>query len=105
MSASTPQPNSERPPLTVPEFQRLIEAVYGEKDRARGIEGTFLWFHEEVGELTRAIRRGHDHDNLKEEFTDVFAWLVSMASMLDVDMQDAVESKYGQVFKEAGLRG
>lgn len=96
---------SESSPLTVPEFQRLIDAVYGEKDRARGIEGTFLWFHEEVGELTRAIRRGHDRENLKEEFADVFAWLVSMASMLDIDMQEAVESKYGEVFKEAGLRG
>lgn len=95
---------TDRSPLTVPEFQRLIDAVYGEKDRARGIEGTFLWFHEEVGELTRAIRRGHDRENLQEEFADVFAWLVSMASMLEIDMEEAVEAKYGSVWKEAGLR-
>lgn len=90
--------------LTVREFQRLIDAIYGEKDRARGIEGTFLWFHEEVGELTRAVRRGHDRENLQEEFADVFAWLVSMASMLEIDMEQAVYAKYGKAFQEAGLR-
>lgn len=92
-------------PLTVREFQRLIDVVYGQKDRDRGIEGTFLWFHEEVGELTRAVRRGHDRENLQEEFADVFAWLVSMASMLEIDMEQAVNAKYGKVFQEAGLRG
>ena len=92
-------------PLTVREFQRLIDVVYGQKDRDRGIEGTFLWFHEEVGELTRAVRRGHDRENLQEEFADVYAWLVSMASMLEIDMEQAVNAKYGKVFQEAGLRG
>lgn len=93
------------PDLTVREFQRLIDLVYGQKDRDRGIEGTFLWFHEEVGELTRAVRRGHDRENLQEEFADVFAWLVSMASILEIDMEEAVNAKYGKAFKEAGLRG
>ena len=92
-------------PLTVREFQRMIDVVYGQKDRARGIEGTFLWFHEEVGELTRAVRRGHDRENLQEEFADVFAWLVSMASILEIDMEQAVDAKYGNVFQDAGLRG
>ncbi|MCH2101151.1 MAG: nucleotide pyrophosphohydrolase [Planctomycetes bacterium] len=93
------------PDLTVREFQRLIDLVYGQKDRDRGMEGTFLWFHEEVGELTRAVRRGHDRENLQEEFADVFAWLVSMASILEIDMEEAVNAKYGKAFKEAGLRG
>ncbi|MAW59303.1 MAG: nucleotide pyrophosphohydrolase [Planctomycetes bacterium] len=96
--------SDSRPPLTIQEFQHWIDRVYGQKDRERGIEGTFLWFHEEVGELTRAVRRGHDRDNLREEFADVFAWLVSMASMLEIDMEEAVEAKYGKVFQEAGLR-
>ena len=46
--------SDSRPPLTIQEFQHWIDRVYGQKDRERGIEGTFLWFHEEVGELTRA---------------------------------------------------
>ena len=44
--------SDSRPPLTIQEFQHWIDRVYGQKDRERGIEGTFLWFHEEVGELT-----------------------------------------------------
>lgn len=91
--------------LSLREFQRRIDAVYGAKDRDRGIEGTFLWFHEEVGELTRAVRRGHDRANLQEEFADVLAWLVSMASMLNIDMEEAVEAKYGKVWQEAGFNG
>ena len=94
---------SKAPSMTVAEFQRRIEQVYGEKDRGRGIEGTFLWFHEEVGELTRAVRRGHDRENLQEEFADVLAWLVSTASMLEIDMEEAIEAKYGPVWKEAGI--
>ncbi len=82
------------------EFQRLIDEIYGEKDRNRGLEGTFLWFHEEVGELTRAVRRGHDRENLEEEFADVLAWLVSTASIMGVDMEAAVERKYGAQFLE-----
>ena len=37
-------------------FQEHIEAVYGERDAARGLPSTFMWFTEEVGELARAIR-------------------------------------------------
>lgn len=77
------------------EFQAKIDLIYGDKDRARGLEGTFLWFHEEVGELTRAVRRGHDQENLEEEFADVLAWLVSTATIVGVDMEKAVQRKYG----------
>ncbi len=76
------------------EFQKKIEAIYGKKDRVRGLEGTYLWFAEEVGELTRAIRRD-DQENLEEEFADVLAWLVTLASMKGVNMEAAVEKKYG----------
>jgi NTP pyrophosphatase (non-canonical NTP hydrolase) len=86
--------------LGLGEFQTIIDRIYGEKDRARGLEGTFLWFHEEVGELTRAVRRGHDQANLEEEFADVLAWLVSTASIVGVDMEKAVERKYGAQMAE-----
>jgi len=102
MSDETPVPAAHGE-LTLAEFQRRIDAVYGEKDRGRGLEGTFLWFHEEVGELTRAVRRGHDRANLEEEFADVLAWLVSTASILGVEMEAAVERKYGKVWKQAGI--
>ena len=67
-------------------FQKQIEELYYEKDAARGWEGTFVWFVEEVGELARALHRNDDPDNLAEEFADVAAWLVSLASLKGVDM-------------------
>lgn len=81
--------------MTVREFQRRIEAIYGERDRARGIPGTFLWFTEEVGELARAIQRKTGEENLRAEFADVLAWLSTLASLAGVDLEDAALEKYG----------
>ena len=80
--------------MTIDEFQKRIEDIYLERDRARGIGGTFLWFSEEVGELAAAIRSG-TADERREEFADVFAWLVSLASITGVRMEDAIE-KYAR---------
>ena len=74
--------------MDLTELQATIRATYGERDRARGVDATFGWFVEEVGELSRALRReGHDERML--EFSDVLAWLVSMADLCDVDMAAA----------------
>jgi NTP pyrophosphatase (non-canonical NTP hydrolase) len=77
------------------DFQRLIEAIYYERDAARGLPGTYLWFAEEVGELTRALRRGQ-REELEGEFADVLAWLATMASMAGVDLERAAQQKYGR---------
>ena len=74
--------------VTVSEFQQLISAIYLDKDRRRGIDGTFRWLVEETGELARAVRKG-DRDNLDEEFADVFAWLVSLAALTGTDLEEA----------------
>jgi NTP pyrophosphatase (non-canonical NTP hydrolase) len=79
--------------MTIQEFQQLIERIYGEKDSARGTAGTFMWFSEEVGELSRALRRGR-REELEGEFADVLAWLCTLASMHGVDVQAAARAKY-----------
>ena len=89
-----PNPPENFSAIGLGEFQKKIEAIYGAKDQARGLEGTYLWFAEEVGELTRALRRDNQ-ENLEEEFADTLAWLVTLASMRGVDMEVAVERKYG----------
>lgn len=66
-----------------------MRATYGDRDAARGVDATFRWLTEEVGELARAIRTG-DRDNLELEFSDVAAWLASLANLLDVDLDTAV---------------
>ena len=75
--------------IEISEFQSLIESIYFEKDSERGSSATFMWLSEEVGELSRAIRRGDDHA-MREEFADVLAWTVSLASLCGVDMGEVV---------------
>jgi NTP pyrophosphatase (non-canonical NTP hydrolase) len=41
---------SESAPISLSDFQSLIRQMYFEKDRTRGIDGTFMWLMEEVGE-------------------------------------------------------
>lgn len=81
--------------MEVTEFQKLIERIYFERDKSRGLAGTHMWFCEEVGELTRALRRGQQ-DELEGEFADVFAWLATLASMSGIDLQAAAMKKYAK---------
>lgn len=82
--------------MTISEFQKRIEEIYLVRDKARGMEGTFVWFVEEVGELARALFRPKDPDraNLREEFADVLAWLSTLASIAGVDLEGAAREKY-----------
>jgi len=80
--------------LTIADLQRHIRVMYYEKDAARGVEGTFMWLMEEIGELSTALR-GNDRENLAEEFADVIAWLATIANVVDIDLAAALASKYG----------
>jgi NTP pyrophosphatase (non-canonical NTP hydrolase) len=81
--------------MQIGEFQKKIEDIYYARDSARGLAGTHMWFCEEVGELTRALRRD-DRKELEGEFADVLAWLATLASIANVDLQAAATKKYGQ---------
>lgn len=78
--------------MTVAQFQQLIRDIYFARDSRRGSDGTFRWLVEETGELARGLRNG-DRQNLEEEFADVLAWLVSLASLEGIDMEKAI-AKY-----------
>ncbi len=75
--------------MTIDGFQKSIEKIYFERDKARGVGGTFMWFTEEVGELASAVRSGTKAEQEKE-FADVFAWLVSLASIQGIRMETAI---------------
>ena len=81
--------------MTLAELQRHIEQLYGDKDRQRGIEGTFMWLIEEVGELSSALRSGNAEE-LKLEFADVLAWVATLANCANVNLEEAMRAKYGQ---------
>jgi NTP pyrophosphatase (non-canonical NTP hydrolase) len=102
--------------MTIGEFQRLIEAIYLRKDAARGVERTFMWFVEEVGELARdllhagpgarAAAGGAAADPaspLGREFADVLAWLATLASIAGIDLEAAACAKYGAGCPRCGL--
>jgi NTP pyrophosphatase (non-canonical NTP hydrolase) len=80
--------------MTLADLQKHISNLYGDKDRTRGPEGTYLWLAEEVGELAAALRV-KDQDNLAMEFADVLAWLATLANVTGVDLTDAIRRKYG----------
>ena len=80
--------------MTLAELQQLIRDIYDAKDRRRGVEGTFMWFMQEVGELATALRGGDDEERALE-FADVLAWLATLANIAGVDLDAAVRRKYG----------
>jgi NTP pyrophosphatase (non-canonical NTP hydrolase) len=80
-------------PLNLSQLQKLIRDLYGAKDERRGVEGTFMWFMEEVGELATALRNGTKPERLTE-FADVLAWLVTLANCVGIDLDEAVRAKY-----------
>ncbi|MFC1707239.1 MazG nucleotide pyrophosphohydrolase domain-containing protein [Planctomycetota bacterium] len=88
--------------MHIRDFQRKIEALYFEKDSGRGLERTFMWFVEEVGELSRELLHRADsspppssNEPLSREFADVLAWLATLASIVGVDLESAAAAKYG----------
>jgi len=79
--------------MTLRELQSLIRRMYHDKDAARGVEGTFMWLSEEVGELAGALRGG-TKEEMTLEFADVLAWLATIANVVDVDLERAIRAKY-----------
>jgi NTP pyrophosphatase (non-canonical NTP hydrolase) len=80
--------------VTIAEFQETIRRTYHDRDAGRGTAATFMWLVEEVGELARALHYS-DPAALREEFADVLAWLTTLASIADVDLEAAAAERYG----------
>ena len=80
--------------MELAELQSRIEALYGARDRQRGVDGTFRWWVEEVGEVAKALR-GRDPAALEHELGDALAWLASVANLVGVDLTRAVDRYAG----------
>jgi NTP pyrophosphatase (non-canonical NTP hydrolase) len=75
--------------MDLTEIQRQMAALYGERDAERGVDATFRWLTEEIGEVARALRKG-DPAELRHEFSDALAWLASLANLAGVDLDEAM---------------
>lgn len=86
--------------MEIKEFQNKIRKTYYDKDARRGKAETFRWLIEEIGELARAIRNMNTEE-LNEEFSDVCAWLFSLANLYEIDMESAMK-KYDKGCPKCG---
>ncbi|MFX0023804.1 MAG: MazG nucleotide pyrophosphohydrolase domain-containing protein [Candidatus Hermodarchaeota archaeon] len=81
--------------MKISEFQKLIKELYFEKDQNRGVNGTFIWLVEEIGEFARILRSKEiDIKNISEELADIIAWANSLANLLGIDLETAISNKY-----------
>jgi NTP pyrophosphatase (non-canonical NTP hydrolase) len=85
--------------MEIREFQNFIKDRYQKRDKQRGTSATFMWFIEEVGELSTALS-GNDQKEKEEEFADVFAWLCTLANINDVELEEALKK-----YTEGNIKG
>ncbi len=89
MGAHRGRPRVRSSGVTLGQLQDLMTRVYGRQDAERGVPATVAWLAEEVGELARAVRKGTREEQL-HEFSDVLAWVASLANQLGLSLDDAV---------------
>ena len=83
--------------MKIEEAQDMMRKIYLGRDRARGLDGTLKRTFEELVELREAIEHNHSTDAIADEVADVFAWLCSLANLLEIDVSDAFYKKYSDV--------
>jgi len=87
--------------MEIRDAQAIIKETYEKRDRSRGLHLTFMHLIEEVGELSRAIRRDN-RSEISGEMADVFAWLLSIAYLLEVNLESEFEKRYGKGCPKCG---
>jgi NTP pyrophosphatase (non-canonical NTP hydrolase) len=74
--------------MEIRSFQEVVRDTYYERDAERGVDGTFRWLTEDVGEVAGALRGKGD---LVHELGDVLAWLASLASLVGVSLEEVAD--------------
>ncbi len=81
--------------MKISEFQKLIKTLYIEQDQKRGVQKTFIWLIEEIGELAHILKNKEiETKKVSEELADIIAWTTSLANLLDIDLEYALFKKY-----------
>ena len=83
--------------MEISKFQQLMKDLYFTNDNQRGIHRTSVWLVEEMGELAHELKKdlsAIDKIAVAEEMADVYAWVASLANLLEIDLNSAVTSKY-----------
>jgi NTP pyrophosphatase (non-canonical NTP hydrolase) len=83
--------------VKIEEAQKMMRRIYLERDRTRGIGGTLKRTFDELEELSAAIENNASTLDIEDEVADVFAWLCSLANLLEIDVSEAFYKKYSDV--------
>ena len=87
--------------MHIHEFQKMMRCMYFQRDRRRGIAGTYEWLTDEVRELGEALN-SNQKEELEGEFADVIAWLASLANIAGIDLEKATLRKYDDKCPKCG---
>jgi NTP pyrophosphatase (non-canonical NTP hydrolase) len=103
--------NQEQLNWTISEWVQHFDRKYGKSNRERGIQFALSRLFEEFGEVQEAHYLGiYDRSlnltqlrrSLSLEFADVIAWTLSIAGLLDLNIEPIFEKRYGGVHKRCG---
>ncbi len=83
--------------MKIEEAQEMMRRIYLERDKARGVLGTLKRTFDELEELRNAVQDNDSFADIADEVADVFAWLCSVANLLEIDMSEAFYKKYSNV--------
>ena len=75
----------------------MMRQLYFKRDSERGVEGTFNWLVDEVGELGEELKKGKDREATEKEFADVIVWLASLANIMGIDLEKSAVKKYNYI--------
>lgn len=81
--------------MRISEFQKLIKDIYYHRDKERGVYKSFIWLVEEIGELARNLKMKElEIPHISEELADIIAWTVSIANILNINLEKSLKNKY-----------
>jgi NTP pyrophosphatase (non-canonical NTP hydrolase) len=77
---------------TLPEIQQYVQEMLVARNLVLPLKDVVLHMTEELGEVTRAIRK-NDAENLREELADCLFFVLSAANAAGVDLTTALLAK------------
>jgi NTP pyrophosphatase (non-canonical NTP hydrolase) len=98
---------------TVNDWTQNLDFVYGALNRQRGLDYVQLRLFQEFCEATnvatieaydKSLRLTEVRHRIAKEFADMFAWQMTLAAILNVDLDLALNQRYGAIHERCGNR-
>jgi NTP pyrophosphatase (non-canonical NTP hydrolase) len=98
---------------SVNEWTAHLDTVYGATNRQRGLHFAYLRLFEEIGEIglvqlldvyNPELSLDDVRRNMAREFADVFAWIMSISAMIEIDLDKVLDEQYPHVHRRCGQR-